>query len=614
MPSVRPGRVPIFLLVLLVQSARADWPAVRAGQGRTGAVESTAHPPYTLLWTRSTATATASDPLIAFGRVFLADAGSRITALDLMTGTLVWRNGTAAGPGELRSHELGDGRVRWSRTLGERLLRAPQVNQADGFAVTTDGTVTALRQGTGDVLWSARVAAPVTTAAADGSAVVLGAGKSARALHPATGAGIFDVHLNGPLAFVPVLTGNAVYLPLADAVVSLDRAGKRRWKVQLRKPLGAPLVVSATGIVAASTDGSIRLLGDRKGAEIWEALIAGTPATLVASGVVVYVGTKQGTIVGLRLTDGRPVWSANLGKGAITGLAAADGRLVVAAGPWTVSLRPAPSAPDDVRIASDDGRVRLAWTEGSPNGSPITGYRVWRRRGGGMSLAGATSSATRLYDESPLGGETEYVVTTVATDGAESVPSDPAKHAALDPILTRLTVTPLPFDSRRGELTVGFELRLASRVTWRVVDPDGADVTINRTEILAPGKNSIIWDGRAKDRRHVDPGHYKIKLTADASGLADSATGSLSVAWGFDATGGNGPGSGGQGVVGGTAPAGGGPVASGPAGAGTPGTGGGTPHDSGVHAGENPQGFVIDHNPGGNSKGQGGGNSKGGGH
>ncbi len=603
----------LILAALLVPRAAksADWTAVRAGQSRTGSVDSPTHPPYTLLWSRTGAMVSASDPLVAFGRVFIADGESRIMVLDATTGAHVWQVRAAAGPGEVRVFEAAGGSIRWTRTLGAKVLRAPQVNHTEGYAVSTDGTVTALRQGSGEVLWTAKVDAPVTTAAADGRAVVLGAGNAARALDPDNGETIFEVNLPGPLAFVPALTPAAAYLPLGSSVVSVDRKGKRRWKAELPRPISAPLVISATGMVVATVDGTIRLFEDAKGREVWEAIVAGSPTTLVAAGHVVYVGTKQGNLAGLRLTDGRQIWSAALGKGAITGLASANGGLVVTAGDWTGALRPAPSAPDEVRAEVDGRRVRLAWTEGIANGAPITGYRVWRRRGNQLSLAGTTGTATRGFEEAPLGGDTAYVVTSVARDGAESAPSDPALHAALDPIVTRLTVLPLPYDSRHGELKVGFELRLAARVTWRILDLEGVDVTDDRTEILAPGSNVIRWDGRDKSRRHTAPGHYKIRLMADASGLADAATGGVSVAWGFDATGGGtGPGgttAGGPGQMAG-APGGsaGGPVASGPAG----GTAG-TPHDSGVHAGENPQGFVIDHSPG--NKGQGGGNSKGGG-
>jgi len=120
------------------------------------------------------------------------------------------------------------------------------------------------------------------------------------------------------------------------------------WRSKLAGPVrGAPTVTQGR-VVTITVDNQTEVLDAKTGTEVWNhsgiteasALLGGGSAA-VDAGVVV-VPYSSGELYGLRIENGRPVWSANVGGGAaraagalagladITALPAIDGELVVA--------------------------------------------------------------------------------------------------------------------------------------------------------------------------------------------------------------------------------------------------------------------------------------------
>jgi hypothetical protein len=409
-----------------------------------------------------------------------------------------------------------------------------------------------------------------------------------------------------------VLADDGAYVALGDAVAAVDRSGQVRWQAKLLKPAWAPIAVTKAGVVAASVDGGVKLLTRAGGVKVWETVLAGTPNAVSGAGDVVYVGTRQGTVVGLRLADGAKLWSAALGHGVIDGVGVSGGRVLVTAGTWVASLLPAPEAPGQLALTRDGPNSRLAWDAPAANGSPISAYRVWRRRGASVAMLGTVTVTG--FGDSVVAGEAGYQVTAISANGAESGKSAEVTLAKGEPLLRRVAVTPLPLDSRTGTVTVTFDLRETARVTWSVVDAEGRAITEERTVSAAAGPGSVIWDGRNRSGAAADPGVYRVTLKATAAGETDAQARAIPVLWGAGAGSPTGPlagpASGGGAVAAGQAggaTTGGGGIGTGGgvAPGGTPGAGSpnGVAHDNGWHEGNNPNGFTLDHSD--NSRGDG---------
>jgi len=140
--------MPVISLVMVLSNlaipARAgDWPAARAGLTRTGVVPADSHPPYSLLWSRTAAVGFTGDPLVSSGRVYFTDTDRRVAVVDLASGAPVWSGASGSAPDEVRVYDTATGVIRWTRTCGGPLLRAPQIGEQTGYVVTTRGGVIA---------------------------------------------------------------------------------------------------------------------------------------------------------------------------------------------------------------------------------------------------------------------------------------------------------------------------------------------------------------------------------------------------------------------------------------------------------------------------------------
>ncbi len=610
------GSVMVIGALLAVRPVAAeDWTTAYAGLGRTSYLAGEAlAPPFAVAWDTTLPGAMKGAPLVAFGHAYLSDVQLHVWCVTTADGAIVWKHDEARDPAEVRCYDALTGGLRWTARVDGNLIHTPQIGQTAVYVSTSTGHLYAFNQADGHRLWESSVGSPLTLPAVDGTLVVVGSGSELVGLNAPDGVAVFLTDLGSPITSVPVLAADGAYVALAGQVVSVDRAGQPRWRATLDKPAQAPIAVTKAGVLAASVDGSVRLLDRTTGQTVWTTLLAGTPNTVSGAGEVVYVGTRQGTVVGLRLADGAKLWSAALEHGAIDGVALSGGRVMVVAGPWVGSLLPAPEAPTDVALAAAGNRGTLSWTAPAANGSVVTGYRVWRRRGATFAAVGTVGA--NAFADSLLPGDVGYAVSAIAANGAESVRSAEVTARRGEPLIRRLAAGPMPYDSRSGNLLVSLEVRAAARVTWTIRDAEGNALTDPATLLVPAGPTTFAWDGRNRGGQPADPGVYRVAVTASAAEGDDAQAKAFPVGW--DAgTGGGSPLAGPAGVgAGGAGPqlaAAGTPGGS--AGSPPPGSAGGNgaeaggadagPHDNGWHNGNNPNGFVINHD----DKSQGNGNN-----
>jgi hypothetical protein len=215
-------------------------------------------------------------------------------------------------------------------------------------------------------------------------------------------------------------------------------------------------------------------------------------------------------------------------------MALSAGKLVVVAGKWVGALLPAPEPPDNLAVHAFGNRAELSWAVPATNGSPISAYRVYRRRGANYNQVAVVSASTTSFSQEVLPGGIGYSLVAVAANGAESARSAEVNLAKGEPLIKRLLVSPVPYDPRTGSIDISFQLRDGAKVTWSVLDAEGGLVTDEQTSVLPRGDCIINWSGTDRMGKPVEPGVYKISLRAVADKENELSAKAFPVVYGFD--------------------------------------------------------------------------------
>jgi len=299
----------ILFLALGVPSIAGalDWTTPYAGVGRASYLaQNAAVPPFALAWETEIPQPLMGGPIImgALGKVYVVSQRLNVWALELKDGSLAWKYDAPRAANEVKSFNAITGSPVWTRFVDGDLIHVPQVGMTAVYVSTNKGRLYAFAQTDGKPLWSMDVGGKPSLPASDAGLVVVYTGSLLLGFAPRDGAVLFRKELGSSMVSVPVLDGEDVYVSTVNEVVALSRNGKEAWRAGLGKPAWAPMAVTRGGVVVASVDGNVSLLSRTDGHEIWKTRLAGTPNTVAGAGETVYIGTRQGSVVGLRLLDG----------------------------------------------------------------------------------------------------------------------------------------------------------------------------------------------------------------------------------------------------------------------------------------------------------------------
>jgi outer membrane protein assembly factor BamB len=201
-----------------------------------------------------------------------------------------------------------------------------------------DGSVHALRVGTGEVIWRVVLESPVAaTAAVAGGMLIVGTRDGAfRGLASASGAERWIVRTGHDVAWPwghesgdrytasPAIAGREVILAAGDGsvrAVALD-SGRERWRVDLHTRLRSSPAASAGKVFLGGADGKVYALDLATGAIKWSYATHGTTLasgdfgydrrTIMSSpavaGGTVYIGARDGFLYALNAESGSLVW------------------------------------------------------------------------------------------------------------------------------------------------------------------------------------------------------------------------------------------------------------------------------------------------------------------
>lgn len=322
-------------------------------------------------------------PAVAGDRVFLAGTKGELMAVSLATGKRIWdvkakgiRHSGGPGSdgrrvvigaldGEVLAYDAADGELLWQTQVSAEVLAAPLVTANMVVVRSNDGRVHGLDAATGSVRWANDGDVPLLSLRGnaspllEGEVVVIAADNGkVRALGLADGRQRWEQAVNVPegrneLDRLIDLDGQLradrgdIFLSAynGSTMALIGDSGAQLWAVEV--PSVSGLDIDAQHVVVAQSDGVVRGLDRRSGAELWkqEALkFRQLGAPLVLQDWVV-VSDMEGWMHALDKNDGRLVGRERLGKARLSG---------------------PPQLADGIVVAQDiRGRV-AAWRLGSP--------------------------------------------------------------------------------------------------------------------------------------------------------------------------------------------------------------------------------------------------------
>ena len=276
-------------------------------------------------------------PVVSGGRLFVADAGGHVTAIEAGSGARVWQadvspvsddgeEGTAGvaasgdtvfvatGFGEAMALSATDGKILWRVPLGTPARAAPAIGEGAIYVMTADNQTLALKPEDGSVLWQQQgllqeaglVGAPAP--AQFGRAVVVGySSGEVYALHAENGRAAWSDSLQ------PLRRGSGV-----DSLADIR---------------GRPAIFD-TKVLVTSHAGRTALIDLGNGARLWQRDTGSSDSPWVA-GNSAFLSTTDNELVALSLETGAPRWVTGL-PGTLedpvvwTGPVLAGGRLYIA--------------------------------------------------------------------------------------------------------------------------------------------------------------------------------------------------------------------------------------------------------------------------------------------
>jgi outer membrane protein assembly factor BamB len=283
------------------------WPLYGYNVARTRvAPEFDERPPFRRLWVVNAHRLVEFPPVVAYGRLYVANIAGRFYAVDAETGDVVWRKNfgrfTAASP-----------------AVADGVVYQPLMNRPGSNRDTAAGALVALDAESGDVIWRfhTRVveSSPLVV---DGTVYVGSFDDRLYALNAETGKVRWSLKTGDDVKGGAAYARGTVYFASYDGkVYAADaRTGRKRWDSAGQSGLRGSGNFYATPAVAygrvfiGNTDGKVYSFGARTGDLVWSKTTGGfVYSSAAVADKTVYVGSYDGHLYALDAATGDERWT-----------------------------------------------------------------------------------------------------------------------------------------------------------------------------------------------------------------------------------------------------------------------------------------------------------------
>lgn len=342
---VRFTKIATFVLIvalLVVQSAsdaRADkkpgWPLPRGDAESTGWTDASLPKDLTVRWEFNAGEAVESTPVIAEGRVFIADVMGKIYAIDQSSGKKIWdhdyETGFLASPavngdlvvigdieGNLYALETESGKERWSRTTEGEINGSVAFHNENVLATSQDGKLHCFQLKDGAPVWSYATEDQIrcSPTVAEGRTFLGGCDGQLHMVDLNTGKAVGKpLPLGGPTGSTPSVQGTKVFLPIMDgAILAFDwKANKELWRYEdpdRAQEYRNSTAVTKNLVIASSQYKQVDAISTETGTRKWtHTLKRRADASPLVAGNDVWIAGTDGRLIRLSLADGTEKWN-----------------------------------------------------------------------------------------------------------------------------------------------------------------------------------------------------------------------------------------------------------------------------------------------------------------
>jgi outer membrane protein assembly factor BamB len=289
------------------------WPIYGLTPQRTrNAADFSHRPPFRRVWAVRGRALVEFPPVIAYGRLYVANIQGLFRALDAKTGEEVWRRRlgfiTAASP-----------------AVGDGIVYQPLMNEPGTDRATAPGFLLAMDAETGDELWRFEAGAVESSPLLHEGTLYFGSfDRRLHALDARTGRERWSFETGDRVKGAPAFWRGTVFTGSYDGkVYALDaRTGKLRWSSEGQAGLAgagnfyAGPAVAYGRVFIGNTDGKVYAFGARSGDLLWSQT---TGSYVYSSAAVadrtVYVGSYDRRFYALDAATGDIRWSFEAGGG-----------------------------------------------------------------------------------------------------------------------------------------------------------------------------------------------------------------------------------------------------------------------------------------------------------
>lgn len=334
----------------------ADWPLPRGDAQATGSTATELPEELVVRWQFAAEEAVEAPPVVASGRVYLADVVGTIYCLSSDDGVEQWRLATdigfISGPaidgdllvigdldGKVYAVEAATGKLRWTREFQGEISSAASFLDERVLIASQDGNLYALSRTDGASLWTYETSDQIQCSPSiagdhtflggcDGNLHTIGIRDGRSSADP--------LPLGGPTGSTPAILGERAFLPIMDgAVIAFDwKANRELWRYvdqeRAQEYRTSPAVRDQV-VVVASQNRQVDALDAETGERKWRyTLRRRADASPVIAGGDVWLASTDGRLTRLSLSDGSEKWQYEIRGQFISSPAIAEDRLFIA--------------------------------------------------------------------------------------------------------------------------------------------------------------------------------------------------------------------------------------------------------------------------------------------
>jgi len=354
----------VFILFILAgmfvySQPQKNWSVFRGDQQLQGVSASKIPSHPKLIWSFDTGDMIKSAPVAASGKIVVGSTSGVVFCLDIQ-GRKVWEYETENSieapalilgntayignlDGQLLAIDLNSGKLKWEYQCENQISGSPNYWSEGGKTSIVVGSydfyLHCVDAETGEVRWKYETDNFVNGAAAcyNGQAVFGGCDGFLHFVDIATGKLMTKIDVATYVASSVTVAGNKVYLGDYDGIFSeVDIAsGKVSWFWEdpgTRLPFIASPAVKGDKVVIGNNDKHIYCFDRNTGNLKWKHNTGRkVDASCVISGSNVLAANTRGDLLILNLSDGKPVWSYELGSAVVNNPAVFSNKIVVGA-------------------------------------------------------------------------------------------------------------------------------------------------------------------------------------------------------------------------------------------------------------------------------------------